>query len=41
MPSLGIPSILRGVVDLCDASDDWVPIYDKSRGPGFYLPHVA
>ena len=37
VPSLGIPSSLRGVVDLYDASDDWIPIYDKSRVPGFYM----
>ncbi len=37
VPSLGIPSGLRGVVDLYDASDDWIPIYDKSRVPGFYM----
>ena len=37
VPSLGIPSRLRGVVDLYDASDDWIPIYDKSRVPGFYM----
>ena len=37
VPSLGIPSSLRGVVDLYDASDDWIPIYDKSGVPGFYM----
>ena len=37
VPTLGIPSSLRGVVDLYDASDDWIPIYDKSRVPGFYM----
>jgi len=37
VPTLGIPSRLRGVVDLYDASDDWIPIYDKSRVPGFYI----
>ena len=37
VPSLGIPSSLRGVVDLYDTSDDWIPIYDKSRVPGFYM----
>ena len=30
VPSLGIPSRTRGVVDLYDASTDWIPIYDKS-----------
>ncbi len=37
VPSLGIPSAMRGVVDLYDASDDWIPIYDKSALPGFYM----
>ncbi len=37
VPSLGIPSRTRGVVDLYDASTDWIPIYDKSVLPGFYM----
>jgi sarcosine oxidase subunit beta len=37
VPSLGIPSKMRGVVDLYDASDDWIPIYDKSQLPGYYM----
>lgn len=37
VPSLGIPSKTRGVVDLYDASTDWIPIYDKSSLPGFYM----
>ena len=37
VPSLGIPSRSRGVVDLYDASTDWIPIYDKSSLPGFYM----
>ncbi len=37
VPSLGIPSRTRGVVDLYDASTDWIPIYDKSSLPGFYM----
>ena len=37
VPELGIPSNLRGVVDLYDASTDWIPIYDKSALPGFYM----
>ncbi|MEM6742135.1 MAG: FAD-dependent oxidoreductase [Pseudomonadota bacterium] len=36
-PSLGIPSRMRGVVDLYDASTDWIPIYDRSSLPGFYM----
>ena len=37
MPNLGIPSREKGVVDLYDVSDDWIPIYDKSDRPGFYM----
>ena len=37
LPSLGIPSSVRGVADLYVVTDDWIPIYDKSRVPGFYM----
>lgn len=37
VPSLGIPQKTKGVVDLYDASTDWIPIYDKSQLPGFYM----
>ncbi len=37
VPTLGIPSRTRGVVDLYDASTDWIPIYDKSALGGFYM----
>ena len=37
VPGLGIPSKMRGVVDLYDASTDWIPIYDKSSLAGFYM----
>lgn len=37
VPSLGIPSKTRGVVDLYDASTDWIPIYDKSALEGYYM----
>lgn len=33
---LPIPSRPKGVVDLYDVSDDWIPIYDKSDLKGFY-----
>ena len=36
-PDLGIPSQTKGVVELYDVSDDWIPIYDKSDLPGFYM----
>jgi len=37
IPDLGIPSVPRGVVDLYDVSDDWIPIYDKSMVDGYYM----
>ena len=37
LPSLGIPSRMRGVVSLYDVTEDWIPIYDKSSLPGFYM----
>lgn len=37
IPSLGVPGEKKGVVDLYDVSDDWIPIYDKTDLPGFYL----
>ncbi len=37
VPDLGIPNRMRGVVSLYDVSDDWIPIYDKSCVPGFYM----
>ena len=37
VPNLGVPSQMRGVVDLYDVTDDWIPIYDHSDLPGFFL----
>jgi len=37
VPNLGVPNQMRGVVDLYDVTDDWIPIYDKSDLPGFYM----
>jgi sarcosine oxidase subunit beta len=34
---LQIPNQPRGVCDLYDCSDDWIPIYDKSSMKGFYM----
>ena len=28
---------MQGVVDLYDCTDDWLPIYDQSDLPGFYM----
>ena len=35
--SMQIPNQPRGVCDLYDCSDDWIPIYDKSDMKGFYM----
>lgn len=37
IPSLGIPSQMKGVTELYDTADDWIPIYDKSQVPGYYM----
>ena len=37
MPELGVPTEKKGVVDLYDVSDDWIPIYDRTDLDGFYL----
>ena len=37
IPDIKIPNEPKGVVDLYDVSDDWIPIYDKSDLGGFYM----
>jgi len=37
IPALGIPSAMKGVVDLYDVTEDWIPIYDCSSVPGYYM----
>jgi sarcosine oxidase subunit beta len=37
IPELPIPNKPQGIVDLYDCADDWIPIYDKSALPGFYM----
>lgn len=37
IPSLRIPTERKGIVDLYDVSDDWIPIYDRADLPGFYM----
>ena len=37
VPSLRIPNTVTGFADLYDCSDDWIPIYDRSELPGFYM----
>ena len=37
LPGVGMPPTKKGVVDLYDVSDDWIPIYDRTDLDGFYL----
>ncbi len=37
IPSLGIPSQMKGAVDLYDVTEDWAPIYDCSSVDGYYM----
>ena len=37
MPEVRIPPRPKGIVDLYDVSDDWIPIYDRSDLAGFYM----
>ena len=37
IPDLGVPNEPRGVVDLYDVADDWIPIYDRTDLDGFYV----
>ena len=37
LEGLPIPEKSQGLVSLYDASDDWLPIYDMSDLPGFYM----
>ena len=36
-PAMGVPNRVQGIADLYDATDDWIPIYDQSDLPGFYM----
>ena len=39
LPSMPLPDSgnTQGIVSLYDVTEDWVPIYDKSSLPGFYM----
>ena len=37
IPDLEIPNRTKGIVDLYDATEDWIPIYDRSGLDGFYM----
>ena len=36
-PKVGMPREKKGIVDLYDVSDDWIPIYDHTAVDGFYV----
>lgn len=37
IPDFGVPSQPTGIASMYDASDDWVPIYDRSSLDGFFM----
>ncbi len=37
LPELGVPGTPRGIAAVYDVADDWIPIYDKTALPGFYV----
>ena len=37
IPSVPLPGRIGGAVGVYDVSEDWVPIYDRSALPGFYM----
>jgi glycine/D-amino acid oxidase-like deaminating enzyme len=37
VPDFGVPHRPTGLAALYDVADDWVPIYDKSDLPGFFM----
>jgi sarcosine oxidase subunit beta len=37
VPGFGVPNSPTGLAALYDVADDWVPIYDRSSLPGFYM----
>jgi sarcosine oxidase subunit beta len=37
IPEFGVPSRPTGIAALYDAADDWVPIYDRSSLPGYFM----
>lgn len=37
LPGIGMPHHKKGIVDLYDVSDDWIPIYDRTDLDGFYV----
>lgn len=37
LPELTVPEGARGIAGVYDVSDDWIPVYDRTALPGFYV----
>ena len=37
LPELSVPNRPRGVAGVYDVSDDWMPIYDRTEAPGYFV----
>lgn len=37
MPSLTVPTRRSGIVGVYDVTEDWIPVYDRTSLPGFYV----
>ena len=37
LPTLAVPSTPRGIAGVYDVAEDWIPIYDKTNLPGYYV----
>jgi glycine/D-amino acid oxidase-like deaminating enzyme len=37
IPSVRVPLVMSGLADLYDVSDDWIPVYDASDRPGYFM----
>ncbi len=37
MPELAVPDAPRGTAGVYDVTDDWIPVYDRTALPGYYV----
>jgi sarcosine oxidase subunit beta len=37
LPELTVPEGARGIAGVYDVTDDWIPIYDRTALPGYYV----
>lgn len=37
LPEMSVPNKPNGIAALYDVTDDWIPIYDRTRLPGYYV----